>query len=112
MFSGFAPAIGVFGTNTLKMAGNVMHNTVGSAMVVWGDKNEIINNLIVTNLWASVFNGRKEVNNKMEGAVEIGEHNRRYRENDISILRWLLLPLTMALFVTLLFLDYYSYFRF
>ena len=72
-FSGFAPAIGVFGTNTLKMEGNVMHNTVGSAMVVWGDKNEIIDNLIVSNLWASVFNGRKEVNNKMEGAVEIGE---------------------------------------
>ena len=55
------------------MTGNVMYNTVGSAMVVWGDQNEVIDNLMVSNLWAPVFNGRKEKNKKMEAALEIGK---------------------------------------
>ena len=70
---GFAPAVGVFATSRLKMTGNVMYNTVGSAMVVWGDQNEVIDNLMVSNLWAPVFNGRKEKNKKMEAALEIGK---------------------------------------
>ena len=69
----YAPAVGVFGTNTLKVEKNVAYKTVGSAMVVWGDKNELLDNLIITNLWPSTFQGRKEVNNKMEGAIEIGK---------------------------------------
>ena len=72
--NGFAPALGVFGTDSLKLEGNVMYRTVGSAMVVWGDKNEMINNLMVANVWASTLNGRREANSKMEGAVEIGEN--------------------------------------
>ena len=51
-----------------------MYKTVGSAMVVWGDKNEMIDNLMVANVWASTLNGRREANKKMEGAVEIGEN--------------------------------------
>jgi hypothetical protein len=57
----------------MKIEHNVMYKTVGSAMVVWSDNNEINYNLVMSNLWASTFNGRKEFNTKLEAAVEVGE---------------------------------------
>ena len=69
----YAPAIGVFGTKNLLMEKNVMYWTVGSAMVVWGDQNEMKDNLMILNKWPSKLNGRSESSRKMEAAVEIGE---------------------------------------
>ena len=44
---GFNTALGVFGTNGLTIADNVVHHTVGSAVRVWGRNNKVLDNLAV-----------------------------------------------------------------
>ena len=44
---GFNTALGVFGTNGLTIADNVVHHTVGSAVRVWGRNNKVLHNLAV-----------------------------------------------------------------
>lgn len=44
---GFNTAIGVFGTDDLTILDNVIHHTVGSAVIVWGRNNKVLHNLAV-----------------------------------------------------------------
>ena len=44
---GFNTAIGVFGTDDLTVLDNVIHHTVGSAVIVWGRNNKVLHNLAV-----------------------------------------------------------------
>ncbi|XP_078395885.1 PKHD1 like 1, tandem duplicate 1 [Cetorhinus maximus] len=51
---GFAPAIGVFATNGLNIDDNVIHNTHGEGIKLWGNRNRVRRNLVALALWSSV----------------------------------------------------------
>ncbi|XP_056106662.1 fibrocystin-L-like [Rhinichthys klamathensis goyatoka] len=71
---GFAPAIGVFGTDGLSIDDNVIHHTVGEGMRVWGDSNAIRRNLVTLTLWPGSYNGRaEEFNFEWNAAIEVSE---------------------------------------
>ncbi|XDV34188.1 hypothetical protein PO909_004380 [Leuciscus waleckii] len=71
---GFAPAIGVFGTDRLSIDDNVIHHTVGEGIRVWGDSNAIRRNLVTLTLWPGSYNGRaEEFNFEWNAAIEVSE---------------------------------------
>ncbi|XP_051729222.1 fibrocystin-L-like [Ctenopharyngodon idella] len=71
---GFAPAIGVFGTDGLSIDDNVIHHTVGEGIRVWGDSNVIRRNLVTLTLWPGSYNGREEgFNFEWNAAIEVSE---------------------------------------
>ncbi|XP_056106663.1 fibrocystin-L-like [Rhinichthys klamathensis goyatoka] len=71
---GFAPAIGVFGTDGLSIDDNVIHHTVGEGIRVWGDSNAIRRNLVTLTLWPGSYNGRaEEFNFEWNAAIEVSE---------------------------------------
>ncbi|XP_051879473.1 PKHD1 like 1, tandem duplicate 1 [Pristis pectinata] len=45
--NGFAPAIGVFGTDGLNIDDNIIYNTLGEGIKVWGSRNRVRRNLVV-----------------------------------------------------------------
>ncbi|ROL45843.1 Fibrocystin-L [Anabarilius grahami] len=71
---GFAPAIGVFGTDGLSIEDNVIHHTVGEGIRVWGDSNAVRRNLVTLTLWPGSYNGREEeFNFEWNAAIEVSE---------------------------------------
>ncbi|KAK9957826.1 hypothetical protein ABG768_012036 [Culter alburnus] len=71
---GFAPAIGVFGTDGLSIDDNVIHHTVGEGIKVWGDSNAVRRNLVTLTLWPGSYNGREEeLNFEWNAAIEVSE---------------------------------------
>ncbi|XP_016299954.1 fibrocystin-L-like [Sinocyclocheilus anshuiensis] len=72
--NGFAPAIGVFGTDGLSIEDNVIHHTVGEGIRVWGDRNVVRRNLVTMTLWPGSYNGRaEEFNFEWNAAIEVSE---------------------------------------
>ncbi|KAM6974364.1 PKHD1 like 1, tandem duplicate 1, partial [Tautogolabrus adspersus] len=57
---GFSPAIGVFGTDELKVDDNVIHHTVGEGIRIWGDKITVRRNLVMLSLWPGSYQDREE----------------------------------------------------
>ncbi|XP_051729532.1 LOW QUALITY PROTEIN: fibrocystin-L-like [Ctenopharyngodon idella] len=71
---GFAPAVGVFGTDGLSIDDNVIHHTVGEGIRVWGDSNAVRRNLVTLTLWPGSYNGREEeFNFEWNAAIEVSE---------------------------------------
>ncbi|NP_001123871.1 PKHD1 like 1, tandem duplicate 2 isoform 1 precursor [Danio rerio] len=71
---GFAPAIGIFGTDGLSIDDNVIHHTVGEGISVKGDSNVIQRNLVTLTLWPGSYNGRAEdFNFQWNAAIEVNE---------------------------------------
>ncbi|KAL7883851.1 hypothetical protein SRHO_G00015090 [Serrasalmus rhombeus] len=71
---GFAPAIGIFGTDGLSVDDNVIHHTVGEGIRVWGNNNVVRRNLVTMTLWPGSYNGRAEAFNfNWNAAIEANE---------------------------------------
>ncbi|KAI7798959.1 putative fibrocystin-L, partial [Triplophysa rosa] len=71
---GFAPAIGVFGTDGLNIDYNVIHHTVGEGIRILGDKNAVRRNLVTLTLWPGSYNGAAEtLNTEWNAAIEVNE---------------------------------------
>ncbi|KAK2887447.1 hypothetical protein Q8A67_015675 [Cirrhinus molitorella] len=71
---GFAPGIGVFGTDGLSIEDNVIHHTVGEGIRIFGDRNVVRRNLVTMTLWSGSYNGRaEEFNFKWNAAIEVSE---------------------------------------
>ncbi|XP_076865903.1 fibrocystin-L-like isoform X2 [Brachyhypopomus gauderio] len=60
---GFAPAVGIFGTNGLSVEDNIIHHTVGEGIRVWGNNITVRRNLVTMTLWPGSYNGRQETFN-------------------------------------------------
>ncbi|XP_056597030.1 fibrocystin-L-like [Triplophysa dalaica] len=71
---GFAPAIGVFGTDGLNIDDNVIHHTVGEGIRLWGDKNAVRRNLVTLTLWPGSYKGAAATfNTEWNAAIEVNE---------------------------------------
>ncbi|XP_062385127.1 fibrocystin-L-like [Sardina pilchardus] len=71
---GFSPAIGVFGTDGLKVDDNVIYFTVGEGIRVWGSHNMIRRNLVTLTLWPGAYQGRAETfNYDWTASIEVNE---------------------------------------
>nr|XP_055075127.1 fibrocystin-L-like [Misgurnus anguillicaudatus] len=71
---GFAPAIGVFGTDGLNIDDNVIHHTVGEGIRIWGDNSTLQRNLVTMTLWTGSYNGAAEMfNTEWNAAIEVNE---------------------------------------
>nr|XP_055075131.1 fibrocystin-L-like [Misgurnus anguillicaudatus] len=71
---GFAPAIGVFGTDGLNIDDNVIHHTVGEGIRIWGDNSAVRRNLVTMTLWPGSYNGASEtLNTEWNAAIEVSE---------------------------------------
>ncbi|CAH1247131.1 PKHD1L1 [Branchiostoma lanceolatum] len=72
MHSGYAPGLGVFGTNNLNVTNNVIHHTVGQGAIVEGRGSLLYNNLMVQSIWPGSYQDRYESKSeKWEAALEI-----------------------------------------
>ena len=75
-FHSFSPAIGVYGTNGLEIADNVVYHVVGAGIVMWGADNVARRNLVVLSVWPSTYNGRSEVLSfTWDGCFEVRYHS-------------------------------------
>ncbi|XP_073714829.1 fibrocystin-L [Misgurnus anguillicaudatus] len=71
---GFAPAIGVFGTDGLNIDDNVIHHTVGEGLRIWGKNSAVRRNLVTMTLWPGSYNGAAEtLNAEWNAAIEVSE---------------------------------------
>ncbi|KAA0710209.1 Fibrocystin-L Polycystic kidney and hepatic disease 1-like protein 1 [Triplophysa tibetana] len=69
---GFAPAIGVFGTDGLNIEDSIIHRTVGEGIRIWGDNNAVRRNLVTLTLWPGSYNGAAESTNiEWNAAIEV-----------------------------------------
>uniref|UniRef100_A0A8C5H567 Fibrocystin-L-like n=1 Tax=Gouania willdenowi TaxID=441366 RepID=A0A8C5H567_GOUWI len=69
---GFSPAIGVFGTDGLNVDDNVVHHTVGVAILIWGYRITVRNNLVIMTLWTGSYQDREEnFNFEWNAAIEV-----------------------------------------
>ncbi|XP_035665204.1 fibrocystin-L-like [Branchiostoma floridae] len=69
---GFAPGIGVFGTNNLNLTSNVVHHTVGQGIILTGMGNLLSDTLITHSIWPGTYQDRYEsASQKWEGALEV-----------------------------------------
>nr|XP_055075552.1 fibrocystin-L-like [Misgurnus anguillicaudatus] len=81
---GFAPAIGVFGTDGLNIDDNVIHHTVGEGIRVWGDNSAVRGNLVTMTLWPGSYNGAAETfNTEWNAAIEVNEATNVILEGNI-----------------------------
>ncbi|XP_072104046.1 PKHD1 like 1, tandem duplicate 1 [Mobula birostris] len=84
--NGFAPAIGVFGTDGLNIDDNIIYNTLGEGIKVWGSRNRVRRNLVVLskstatlNSWTAAIEVNKDSEvvlreNIIVGFEQIGYH--------------------------------------
>ncbi|XP_037651430.1 PKHD1 like 1, tandem duplicate 1 [Sebastes umbrosus] len=71
---GFSPAIGVFGTEGLKVDDNIVHRTVGEGIRIWGDKITVRRNLVMMSQWPGSYQDREEpFNYAWNAAIEVNE---------------------------------------
>ncbi|KAA0710214.1 Fibrocystin-L Polycystic kidney and hepatic disease 1-like protein 1 [Triplophysa tibetana] len=71
---GFAPAVGVFGTDGLNIDDNVIHHTVGEGIRIRGDNIAARRNLVTLTLWPGSYNGAAETFNiEWNAAIEVNE---------------------------------------
>ncbi|XP_067833370.1 fibrocystin-L-like [Heptranchias perlo] len=63
---GFAPAIGVFGTDGLDVDDNIIYNTLGEGIRLWGRGNRARRNLVA-------FTGWSGIHNSWTAAIEVNE---------------------------------------
>ncbi|XP_058475058.1 PKHD1 like 1, tandem duplicate 1 [Solea solea] len=69
---GYAPAIGVFGTDEMNVDDNVVHRTVGEGIRIWGDKIKVRRNLVMMSQWPGSYQGREEpFNYEWSAAIEV-----------------------------------------
>ncbi|XP_038070546.1 fibrocystin-L-like isoform X1 [Patiria miniata] len=61
--NGFSPAIGVFGTDGLVIEDNVIHHTVGSAIIVRDNNQQLIHNLVTLVVFPGTYQNRFEKEN-------------------------------------------------
>ncbi|XP_033493349.2 PKHD1 like 1, tandem duplicate 1 [Epinephelus lanceolatus] len=81
---GFAPAIGVFGTEGLNIDNNVIHRTVGEAIRIWGNRITLRFNLVMFSLWPGSYQDREEpFNFNWNAAVEVIEGTNVVLQNNI-----------------------------
>ncbi|XP_073714530.1 fibrocystin-L [Misgurnus anguillicaudatus] len=81
---GFAPAIGVFGTDGLNIDDNVIHHTVGEGIRIWGDNSGVRRNLVTMTLWPGSYNGAAETfNTEWNAAIEVNEATNVILEGNI-----------------------------
>nr|XP_055075555.1 fibrocystin-L-like [Misgurnus anguillicaudatus] len=81
---GFAPAIGVFGTDGLNIDDNVIHHTVGEGIRIWGDNSAVRRNLVTMTLWPGSYNGAMEtLNTEWNAAIEVSEATNVILEGNI-----------------------------
>ncbi|XP_067888793.1 PKHD1 like 1, tandem duplicate 1 [Heterodontus francisci] len=85
---GFAPAIGVFGTHGLSVDDNVIFNTFGEGIKLWGNENRARRNLVASTFWpstSSTWTAAIEVNQGsnivLQGNVVVGFEKIGYRIN-------------------------------
>ncbi|XP_068603731.1 PKHD1 like 1, tandem duplicate 1 [Brachionichthys hirsutus] len=71
---GFSPAIGVIGTDQLKIDDNVIHHTVGQGIRVKGNGIIVRRNLVSMTLWPGSYQGREEPQNlDWVAGIEVSE---------------------------------------
>nr|XP_055075128.1 fibrocystin-L-like [Misgurnus anguillicaudatus] len=81
---GFAPAIGVFGTDGLNIDDNVIHHTVGEGIRIWGDNSAVRRNLVTMTLWPGSYNDAMEIlNTEWNAAIEVNEATNVILEGNI-----------------------------
>ncbi|XP_073714529.1 fibrocystin-L [Misgurnus anguillicaudatus] len=81
---GFAPAIGVFGTDGLNIDDNMIHHTVGEGIRIWGDNSAVRRNLVTMTLWPGSYNGAAEsMNTEWNAAIEVSEATNVILERNI-----------------------------
>ncbi|XP_048254422.1 fibrocystin-L-like isoform X3 [Haliotis rufescens] len=69
---GFSPAIGVFGVTGLQIDNNVIHHTVGSAMISDSVNTQILSNLVTLTLWPGSYRSRAEATNiQFDGSIDV-----------------------------------------
>ncbi|XP_066121905.1 fibrocystin-L [Saccopteryx bilineata] len=69
---GFAPAIGVFGTDGLDIDDNIIHFTVGEGIRIWGDAIRVRGNLVALSVWPGAYQNRKDLSSTLwHAAIEI-----------------------------------------
>ncbi|XP_066271168.1 fibrocystin-L-like [Branchiostoma lanceolatum] len=69
---GYAPGLGVYGTNNLNVTNNVIHHTVGQGAIVEGQGSLLYDNLMVQSIWPGSYQDRYEgASEKWEAALEI-----------------------------------------
>ncbi|MEE6507574.1 hypothetical protein FKM82_026763 [Ascaphus truei] len=83
--NGFAPAIGVFGTNGLDIDDNVIHFTVGEGIRIWGERIRVRRNLVALAIWPSTYQDREETNNLQlwHAGIEINKGTGIVLQNNI-----------------------------
>ncbi|XP_069771791.1 PKHD1 like 1, tandem duplicate 1 [Narcine bancroftii] len=64
--NGFAPAIGIFGTDGLNIDDNIIYNTLGEGIKVWGSRSRVRRNLVVLSKSA-------EIPNSWTAAIEVNK---------------------------------------
>ncbi|XP_022094388.1 fibrocystin-L-like [Acanthaster planci] len=70
--NGFSPAIGVFGTDGLLVKDNVIHHTVGPSVIIWGNGNQLIHNLVALVVFPGTYQDRYEEHNAdWTGGIEV-----------------------------------------
>ncbi|CAD5116834.1 DgyrCDS5681 [Dimorphilus gyrociliatus] len=82
--NGFATGIALYSANKMVIANNLIHHVVREAILVEGNMNELIDNLVVQSLFPGTFNDRRESSNilwhaaiditKSSGTKLIGNH--------------------------------------
>ncbi|XP_068189914.1 fibrocystin-L-like [Antennarius striatus] len=71
---GFSPAIGAIGTDQLKIDDNIVHHTVGSAIITKGSGTKLRRNLVSLVLWPGSYQGREEAFNfEWNAGIEANE---------------------------------------
>ncbi|KAM4688908.1 fibrocystin-L [Discoglossus pictus] len=72
--NGFAPAIGVFGTNGLDVDDNIIYFTVGEGIRIWGERIRVRRNLVSLSIWPGAYQDREEIKNSLwHAGIEINK---------------------------------------
>uniref|UniRef100_A0A3Q3K5H6 Polycystic kidney and hepatic disease 1 (autosomal recessive)-like 1 n=1 Tax=Monopterus albus TaxID=43700 RepID=A0A3Q3K5H6_MONAL len=81
---GFSPAIGVFGTDGLKVDDNIVHHAVGEGIRIWGNSVTVRRNLVTMTLWPGSYQGRNEVSNlDWNAAIEVNKGRNTVMQHNI-----------------------------
>ncbi|XP_072925977.1 LOW QUALITY PROTEIN: PKHD1 like 1, tandem duplicate 1 [Hemitrygon akajei] len=86
--NGFAPAIGVFGTDGLNIDDNIIYSTMGEGIKVWGSRNRVRRNLVVLSKstairysWTAAIEVNKDSEVVLQENIIVGFEQIGYRIN-------------------------------